>query len=271
MAQQTQVRRVEPAWSAFMAAFPTPQACAGASTADVLRAWAGLGYNRRAVALHRAARIIVLEHGGAVPSMVATLEGLPGVGSYTARAVAAIAFGQPVAPVDVNIRRFTERFLGLAGAAPRRLQAQADMLLDPADPGGWTHAAMDLGASVCVARQPRCPACPVRRWCVSQSGVSQASARQSVSQASARQSVRSSATARHDAVERVPFERTSRWLRGRIVSALRDVERDAWAPVPARVGGHAAPAVQEAVTAMVGEGLIEQRSDGAIRLPTSGS
>jgi len=105
MAQQTQIARVDEAWSVFMERYPTPRALAEASTAEVLRAWSGLGYNRRAVNLRRAAAAIETEHAGRVPDDIEALEALPGVGPYTARAVVAIAFGQPVAAVDTNVRR----------------------------------------------------------------------------------------------------------------------------------------------------------------------
>ena len=112
MAQQTQISRVSQQWVTFMAAFPSVESLAEAPTADVLRAWRGLGYNRRALNLQRAARVIVSEHRGRVPSNLAELLRLPGVGPYTARAVAALAFGQAVGPVDTNVRRVLARLIG---------------------------------------------------------------------------------------------------------------------------------------------------------------
>jgi A/G-specific adenine glycosylase len=109
MAQQTQASRAAASWERFMATFPTVGALAAASPADVLRAWAGLGYDRRALALWRAARVIVEDHDGRVPSSVEELQALPGVGPYTARAVAALAYGVPVGAVDVNVRRVLGR------------------------------------------------------------------------------------------------------------------------------------------------------------------
>ena len=109
MAQQTQAARAAEAWTAWMARWPTVASLAAAPVADVLRAWQGLGYNRRALNLHRAAQAIVAEHGGVVPSTVVELEALPGVGPYTARAVAAIAFRVPVGAVDTNVRRVLGR------------------------------------------------------------------------------------------------------------------------------------------------------------------
>ena len=123
MSQQTQIERIGPAWERFIGRWPEPRGLAAAETRDLLRAWAGLGYNRRALALREAARTIVREHGGRVPGTVAELERLPGVGPYTARAVAASAFGVPVAPLDVNVRRVVGRVVGEArpaGPAPGR-------------------------------------------------------------------------------------------------------------------------------------------------------
>jgi A/G-specific adenine glycosylase len=254
MAQQTQISRVEGAWATFVDRFPTPRACASATTADVLRAWAGLGYNRRAVQLHRAAQAIVDDHAGKVPAEVDLLETLPGVGPYTARAVAAIAFGRPVAAVDTNIRRLVGRLVGTPDATPRAVQSDADSLVDPSDPAAWTHAAMDLGASVCVARAPRCGACPLSAWC-------RTTAVRHAPAASPPRHLRPLATGE------VRFETTSRWLRGRIVAALRDLDRDAWATPPTAIGGHDAASIAVAVEALVRDGLVERRGDGALRLP----
>ena len=251
MSQQTRIARVEVAWASFMERFPTVHACADAETADVVRAWAGLGYNRRAVQLHGAARTIVIEHEGRVPSEVSALEGLPGVGPYTARAVAAIAFGRPVAAIDTNIRRLVGRLVGAPEASGSLLQARADAMVDPQDPAGWTHAAMDLGASICVPRQPRCDACPLRAWCTTGGAGRPVSSR----------------GVRKDRNEGVPFESTSRWLRGRIVAGLRDLDRGDWASAPARLGSHDGESIAAAVEGLVRDGLVERRTDGALRLP----
>ena len=166
MAQQTQIARVVEAWSRFLERFPTVAALASASPADVLREWRGMGYDRRALNLHRAARVIVAEHGGQVPRDLAALQRLPGIGPYTARAVAALAFGAAVGAVDTNVRRVLGRALGAEGGlAPAELQAAADASVDPARPGAWTHAVMDIGATVCRPARPDCEACPLRPWC----------------------------------------------------------------------------------------------------------
>ena len=138
MAQQTQAARAAEHWERWLVRFPTVAALAAASPADVLRAWAGLGYDRRGLALWRAARVIVDEHGGEVPPSVQALEALPGVGPYTARAVAALAFGLPVGAVNTNVRRVLGR---LRAGAPDALttgalQQLADASVPAADPGG---------------------------------------------------------------------------------------------------------------------------------------
>ncbi len=268
MAQQTQIARVDAAWVAFMARFPTPLALAQASAADVLRAWAGLGYNRRALALQQAARRIVEEHGGAVPGSVAALQALPGVGAYTARAVAALAFGQPVAAVDTNVRRVMSRLLGRS-LPPRELQAAVDALVPPAEAAAWTQASMELGAIICQARRPDCPACPVRRWCASVDASFPAAAprRGSESPGPTPSHTRGRSAPATDA----PFERTSRWLRGRIVAHLRDAEDGAWVRLPEAMGSHGAEGIATAVQGLGRDGLVERRADGAVRLPSGAS
>ncbi|HEX5579455.1 MAG TPA: A/G-specific adenine glycosylase [Candidatus Limnocylindria bacterium] len=171
MLQQTQASRVADRFPPFLERFPTPGAMAAASTADVLAAWSGLGYNRRAVALHRAATRIEAQGW---PATLDGLETLPGVGRYTARAVAALAFGRPVGAVDTNVRRWLVRRFGLhPSPAGGRLQALADALAgaDPrastSDAAAWMHASMEFGALVCRARQPACSSCPVRVGCPS--------------------------------------------------------------------------------------------------------
>jgi A/G-specific adenine glycosylase len=164
MAQQTQVGRVGERWSRFLARFPSVAALADASPADVLREWQGLGYDRRALNLRRAAIAVVEQHQGVMPSDVASLEALPGVGPYTARAVAAIAFGQRVGAVDTNVRRVLGRVTGVETSA---LQGVADASVPRGRAADWTHALMDLGATICLARIPRCGACPLAVRCPS--------------------------------------------------------------------------------------------------------
>ena len=249
MAQQTQIGRVDVAWPRFMAMYPTAASLAGAPTGEVLRAWAGLGYNRRAVALQRTAQVVLAEHSGRVPSEVEALLALPGIGPYTARAVAAVAFGQPVAAVDTNVRRVVKRLLGRPTSAAD-LQATADELVDPVDPPAWTHATMDLGATVCRPRRPLCDDCPISRWCAS-AGIVEEPLRIARAAAAA------------------PFERTSRWLRGRIVAHLRGLDGGAWTRLPSEIGSHGPEAVAAAVTGLERDGLLERRPDGAVRLPST--
>jgi A/G-specific adenine glycosylase len=171
MLQQTQASRVVTRFPPFLDRFPTPDAITDASEADVLVAWAGLGYNRRALALRRTA-IAVRQQGW--PATVAELTRLPGVGPYTARAVAALAFGQPVGAVDTNVRRWLTRRFGLEAKARRAdLQAMADALatadrpVTADDAAAWMHASMEFGARVCRARAPLCAVCPIARGCPS--------------------------------------------------------------------------------------------------------
>jgi A/G-specific adenine glycosylase len=166
MLQQTQAARIAVRFPHFMARFPTARSLSAAPSAAVLATWSGLGYNRRALALQNAAAAVVA-HGW--PRDVAGLQALPGVGPYTARAVASLAFGVPVGVVDTNVRRWLlRRFDG--PDLPSRLQLLADGLAAPGSGLGvaaWTHATMEFGASVCRAGKPRCDACPIARGCPS--------------------------------------------------------------------------------------------------------
>jgi A/G-specific adenine glycosylase len=273
MAQQTQIARADEAWSAFLDRFPTPSALAAASPADVLRAWGRLGYNRRAVNLQRAARDILERHGGELPSEVETLQALPGVGPYTARAVASLAFGRPVAAVDTNVRRVLTRVIG-APLAPKELQALADGLVPAAEPGTWTHATMELGATICRPARPACPDCPIRRWCASaERGAMRdlvTAGRPDTSQA-LRPGRPLAATRRLDRTRALPFEHTTRWLRGRIVAHLRAADDGEWVHLPDRLGSHGPERIAAATAALQQEGLLERDPGGRVRLPSSPS
>jgi A/G-specific adenine glycosylase len=171
MLQQTPVARVEPSWHDWMARWPTPSALADATPADVLRAWGKLGYPRRALRLRDAATVIAAEHDDIVPSDVDTLLALPGIGAYTARAVAAFAYRKRCPVVDTNVRRVIARAVHGAGdagpASTTRDLADAEKLL-PADDefaAQLSAALMELGAMVCTARAPRCADCPVFDAC----------------------------------------------------------------------------------------------------------
>ncbi|WP_201407465.1 A/G-specific adenine glycosylase [Mycobacterium paraintracellulare] len=166
MLQQTPVARVLPIWSDWVRRWPTPSATAAASAADVLRAWGKLGYPRRAKRLHECATVIARDHGGVVPDDVDTLLTLPGVGSYTARAVACFAYRRRVPVVDTNVRRVVARVVhGLADAgAPSATRDHGDvsaLLPDDATAPQFSVALMELGATVCTARAPRCGLCPL--------------------------------------------------------------------------------------------------------------
>lgn len=244
MAQQTQAARAAEAWTAWMARFPTVGALAAAPVADVLRAWAGLGYNRRAVHLHRAAAAIMADFGGVVPSTVEGLASLPGVGPYTARAVAAIAFGLPVGAVDTNVRRVLGR---VAGGGPEAfsagaLQALADAVVPADRAGDWTHALMDVGARLCRPRRPLCADCPAIAWCRYAAG---------------ERAARVAAPAGRS--PEPAFPSTTRWLRGRILARARDAADGVWVTFGAAIGEHGPHAVREAVAALAWEGLLEAR------------
>jgi A/G-specific adenine glycosylase len=240
MAQQTQISRVVEKWGPFMAAFPTVQALAAATPADVLRAWQGLGYNRRALNLWRAARTIVEEHGGQVPGQVADLERLPGVGPYTARAVAAIAFGRPVGAVDTNVRRVIGRVAGGAeGLSAAALQSIADSIVPPDRSADWTHAVMDVGATFCRPLRPDCVACPARAWCRYAAAPPDRASRSDPRPAE------------------LPFESTTRWLRGRILEQLRSAADGAWTTIAEPLGTHGPEAILAALLALARDGLVE--------------
>ncbi len=164
MLQQTQVARVVEKYVAFMQRFPDVRALAAADEQDVLAMWQGLGYYRRARHLHAAAQMIVDEHDGEVPRDAATLQTLPGVGRYTAGAVASIAFGARAPIVDGNVQRVAARFTGALG--DDAAWSFAEQIVDLAeDPGVVNEAVMELGALVCTPRGPKCPTCPVRDAC----------------------------------------------------------------------------------------------------------
>lgn len=172
MLQQTQASRISERFDAFLDRYPSPAAMAAATPAQVLTDWSGLGYNRRALNLHAAA-VHIARDGW--PETVEELERLPGIGPYSARAIASIAFGQPVGAVDTNVRRWIVRRFAADPGDRRALQDLADRLAaaarsrDPEEAGTWTHATMEFGARICTARAPRCDICPVSRGCPSRS------------------------------------------------------------------------------------------------------
>lgn len=169
MLQQTRVSTVISRYTEFILRFPSLVSLALAREDEVLTLWSGLGYYRRARMLHGAARLLLNEHGGSLPRSSLELRRLPGIGDYTAAAIASISHNEAVAAVDGNVERVLTRVLG-KGALRRKgwaaqLKETAEMLLDPMVPGAFNQAMMELGATVCLPRSPRCAECPVRKFC----------------------------------------------------------------------------------------------------------
>jgi A/G-specific adenine glycosylase len=165
MLQQTRVHTVSEYYGRWLERFPDVQALAAAEVDEVLEVWEGLGYYRRARNLHAAARLVRERPDGEIPGSYVGLRELPGVGEYTAGAVASIAFGEAVPAVDGNVRRVLARLHDVAQPKPAWLRGTAAALVDPDRPGDWNQALMDLGATVCTPRTPSCPVCPVATWC----------------------------------------------------------------------------------------------------------
>jgi A/G-specific adenine glycosylase len=206
MAQQTQMSRVMPSYEKFIRAFPTIETLAAASLGDVIRVWAGMGYNQRAVRLHRAARTITRSGW---PQDAASLAGIDGIGPFTAAIIASFAFGQPAACVDTNVRRVLGRLAGDEEISASALQRLADASIPAEAPARWNQAVMDYGARVCTPR-PSCGACAVSRWCASRGRFTAAV----VSEPRRRYRTRRQQPA---------YEGSPRWYRGRIIDALREL------------------------------------------------
>jgi A/G-specific adenine glycosylase len=238
-------------WREWLARWPAAGDLAAATPAEVIRAWGKLGYPRRALRLREAAMAITERHGGVVPDDVEALEALPGVGTYTARAVACFGYGQPQPVVDTNVRRVVARLLhGCAEAGTARAADLADVVAltppDRARAARFSVAAMELGALVCVAGTPRCGACPVRDRCAWVLAGSPP----------------------HDGPSRrvQKFAGTDRQVRGRLL----DVLRAAPAPVePAALDAAWDDAVQRSrcLDSLLVDGLVEQTPEGRFTLP----
>jgi A/G-specific adenine glycosylase len=172
MLQQTRVGAVLDHYRIFLERFPNIEVLAAASEDAVLAAWSGLGYYRRARRLHQCAKELVQKHAGRFPQRAEELQNLPGIGRYTAAAIASIAFGEPVAVVDGNVERVLQKLIGQETTGINLTTAQiwqhAQTLLAGSRPGDFNQAMMELGATVCVPRESRCLVCPTRKWCITQ-------------------------------------------------------------------------------------------------------
>ncbi len=172
MLQQTRVAAVIERYTAFLERFPTIESLAAADEQQVLALWSGLGYYRRARMLHKAAKEVAGDYAGVMPRTAAELRNLPGIGSYTAAAIASIAHGEPIAVVDGNVERVLSRIQGWnshdtvsESAVRRKVDQFAQTLVDPRHPGDFNQAIMELGATVCTPRNPQCLVCPCARDC----------------------------------------------------------------------------------------------------------
>ncbi len=253
MLQQTPVARVEPIWREWVARWPVPSAMAAASAGEVLRAWGKLGYPRRALRLHECAQVLAAEHGDEVPGDVEVLLGLPGIGDYTARAVACFAYGQRVPVVDTNVRRVVARAVhgrGEAGnPATRDLRETAALLPTRVDRAAvFSAALMELGATVCTARTPDCTRCPLPRCAWVAAG-----------------------RPRQESTRRTQkYEGTDRQARGRLLDVLRAATEPvdrlrldlAWTRDPGQR--------DRALDSLLVDGLIEQTRDGRFALAGEG-
>jgi A/G-specific adenine glycosylase len=267
MAQQTQMSRVLPKFAEFIEAFPSVEALATASPGEVLRIWAPLGYNLRAVRLHRAAQEIARQ--GGFPRTAAELERIDGIGPFTAAIVTSFAFGERVAAVDTNVSRVVGRVCagGDDNLPTREVRTLASDLVAPRAAGRWNQAMMDLGALVCTARTPRCDACPLARWCRARVRFSANGARR-VAEAIARYRVEP------------PFKGSRRYYRGRIVQALRElppgetltthclIERlRGPASRPDGTKGIGEASLRELLAALARDGLVRVDGRGQVGLP----
>lgn len=250
MLQQTPVARVLPVWTEWMRRWPTPADLAAEPPGEAVRAWGRLGYPRRALNLHACARMIVAEHDGRVPAEYDRLRALPGIGDYTAAAVASFAYGGRHAVLDTNVRRVLARAVQGVRYPPRSTTAAerrlAESLLPAVDAPRWAVAVMELGALVCTARAPRCADCPIAARCA----------------------WRLAGRPDHDGPPRrgQAYAGTDRQCRGRLLAVLRE----AHGPVPkAALDAVWDDPVQRerALDGLVADGLAEVLDDGTYRLP----
>lgn len=237
MLQQTQTSRVVQPWRRFLERFPTAAACAASPLDAVLLAWAGLGFHRRARFLHETARAIVTQHGGEVPQSVAALRALPGIGPYTANAIASFAFGAPVGILDTNVGRVLARAVTNRPLKRTEAQALVDYLVPQRTSAAFNQALLDVGAQFCSGR-PRCvdcPLAPVCRW-RREGGDDPAPTSAGVSKPQA------------------SFAGSDRQIRGRILAHLR-LGPSTWALVQAASGSNDRERVQRCAASLVADGL----------------
>jgi len=253
MLQQTQVSRVLQKYPAFLKKFPDFRALAHARTSEVIVAWRGMGYNNRAVRLQQLAREVIETHGGTLPQSASELDTLPGIGRYTAHALACFAFGQTVPVVDTNVRRVLQRLF------PKALRKKGEwetarLALPKRRAYNWNQALMEFGALVCTATAPKCDVCPVKRFCPS-----------AFPMRSRVRTSTSSAEPKHDGLP-------NRIYRGRIIEALRDSGRSI---STLRIGQAVKPAYRKKDEAWLfallkklqKEGLIELKKNRSVSLP----
>jgi A/G-specific adenine glycosylase len=266
MLQQTPVARVLPEYHSWMARWPTPAALAAEPAGEAIRQWGRLGYPRRALRLHQTATILTERHGGEVPADVDALRALPGIGGYTAAAVASFAFGQRHAVLDTNVRRVLARLVtGQPGAAAspsvaERRMAESLLPAEPAVAARWSVAVMELGALVCTAASPRCGGCPVSGDCAWLAAGRRAGA------AGGDGPTRGDGPAGRRTRRTQRYEGTDRQCRGRLMAVLRaagdPVRRadfDAVWDVPAQL--------DRALDGLVADGLVDPLPDGRFALP----
>jgi A/G-specific adenine glycosylase len=259
MLQQTQAERVIPKYHEFLKLFPSIEALADAPASEVIRAWSGLGYNRRALNLQRACQAAIERFGGALPLAVDDLRSLPGVGPYTAGAVACFAYEQDVGFVDTNIRRVLHRMVYGPDVPEMAVSLkEVDDLSRAVVPDGkgylWNQAIMELGATVCRARATECLLCPVTTWCASRGMMQDAFARTKAAPKS----------------KQIPFEQTSRYFRGRIVHLLRETAQGLTAAeLAARIDGEREPGeppwTLDYLTGLQADGLVVSTQDGVVQ------
>jgi A/G-specific adenine glycosylase len=252
MLQQTPVARVQPVWEAWVARWPTPSATAAASAADVLRAWGKLGYPRRAKRLHECATVIAAEYDDVVPADVETLLALPGIGAYTARAVACFAYRQRVPVVDTNVRRVVTRVIhghADAAASVRDLADVAALLPEGDAAPTFSVALMEFGATVCTARAPRCGGCPLSTCAWRARGYPAPSA-------PARRPQR--------------YAGTDRQVRGRLLDVLRSSDSPVTRAQLDVVWLSDTAQRDRALDSLLVDGLVEQTADGRYALAGEG-